>query len=126
MLTACQENVSARIREENTDQRERPIDIDIERSGVGNSVHDANSCPFGSAIQVLYRPAVNWKRKRHDNQEQDSAQDKESISNVTCDSHHSRHRRLPRNWTKETRRTGRRVSLTWIVFISPRINRPAA
>src|SRR5688572_29961185 len=126
MLSAGQDNVSTRIRKENADQRERPIDIDVERSSVGNPVHDANTCPFGFAIEVLYRPAINRDRERHDNQERNGAQDEESNPNLTRDSYHSRHRRLPRNRTKETRRTGRRVSLTWIVFISPRINKPAA
>ena len=46
MLTASEDDVPADIREEDTNQRERPVDVDVQRSAVGNAVHDANACPF--------------------------------------------------------------------------------
>jgi hypothetical protein len=110
MFAAWQENVSAGVTEDNANERERPVDIDVQGSGVGNAVKNANSCPFYLTIRVLGRPTVTWTAKRGDNQGQDRGQKKESISSVTRDIYRCPHRRLPPNRIKETRRSGRRVS----------------
>jgi hypothetical protein len=110
MFATCQENVSAGVTEDNANERERSVDVNVQGSCVGNAVKNANPCPFYLTVRVLGRPTVTWSPKRGDNQGQDRSQKKESISSVTRDVYPCPHQRLPRNRTKETRRSGRRVS----------------
>src|SRR5215216_7943940 len=105
MLAASKHNVSARVREANAYQRKRPIDIDVERTSIGNAVHDADPCPRGPSTRVLYCSTARWYRKRGENQHRYRDQRQEAMLNVNHDSYPSRHRRLQRNRTKETRRS---------------------
>jgi len=68
MLAPAQHNISTRIGKEDANQRERSIDVDIKRSGVGNAMHHANMGTCGSTVCILRRAAPDWNRKRNENE----------------------------------------------------------